>query len=317
MIDWRGLIYRFYENPEILLPVLFLVSLLILFLVPITRGPSYLVPHEPWGLLYALGLFAGLAFGLGLLPLWWILKKAFERFLSRAKRVLQKKEEVSYANLDSRNILDAFEKAPGSFYFSYREADESLLMEVKEGKIERHPESPSRIRESLANALSTRTVDARSGMTSFFVIRTEDELVDRTAFDYIITYVKRESPQMHSVKGQVIDVPIWRVSEKPEVSMREKWRFWRFKRREKVEEYKMDRKYGLLFTVSGVDVPGKIVDDVETAKKQVSILSNIESLRNLRGAEQRVKEHEEEEARKHCDKLAYWIKFKMDAGEGD
>jgi len=125
--------------------------------------------------------------------------------------------------------------------------------------------------------------------------------------------VKRESPQMHSVKGQVIDVPVWTVSDKPEVFVRERG-IWPFKRREEVKKYKMERKYGLLFTVSGVDVPEKIREDVKIAKEQAGIISNIESLRNLKEAEKLVGEEKEDEARKRCDKMAYWIKFKMDAG---
>jgi len=53
---------------------------------------------------------------------------------------------------------------------------------------------------------------------------------------------------------------------------------------------------------------------VKIAKEQAGIISNIESLRNLKEAEKLVGEEKEDEARKRCDKMAYWIKFKMDAG---
>jgi hypothetical protein len=105
-------------------------------------------------------------------------RKRRNSLISKAGKVLGKREEVNYRNLDSKNIIDAFEKAPGIFYPSYREVPEDILVQRRDGKIEKVSGAASRLIEKLTEMASQRFVDVRTGMTSFFVVRAEDELVD-------------------------------------------------------------------------------------------------------------------------------------------
>jgi len=208
-------------------------------------------------------------------------KRRKENLISRAIKVLRKREEVNYRNLDSRNIIDAFEKAPGVFYPSYREVPEEILTEIKDGKIEKISGAASRLIEKLTEMTAQKFVDVRTGMTSFFVVRTEDELVEEAALDQIVTHVKRIAGMMHSVKSQVVDVPIWRLNEK------------------------MERRIGLLFLISGVDIPLKIREDVEIAREQDRIISDIDIMRETKKAAYDLQEGRKEEFRRNLDKIAF------------
>jgi len=248
---------------------------------------------EIWGLLAGL-LFSLLAVAL---PTWWWLhstwKKILSTRLSKYIDVLKKREEVNYRNLDSKNIIDAFEKAPGCFYFSYKEVPESVLAEVRDGKIERVSSPASRILEKLREMTAVRFVDVRTGMTSFFVIRSEDELINEVAFDQIVTQVKTEAKMMHSVKSQVIDIPIWRVEKKD-------------------EKEEMSRKIGLLFLISGVDIPIKIKEDVRVAREQDRIISDMELMKAMKQAAYDLQEGRRDEYERALSRIAFRAHRRME-----
>ncbi len=259
-----------YDHPFIFLPLIFLAITAI----------SIVLLRETLGLL--IGSLLSLLISVIISALAWYLRKVSRgTIISRAIRVLRKREEVNYRNLDSKNILDAFEKAPGAFYFSYREVPEEILVEIKEGRIEKVGASASRLIEKLTEMTAIRYVDIRTGMTSFFVVRSEDELIEEAAFDQIVVHVKREAKMMHSVKSQVIDVPIWRLNEK------------------------MERRIGLLFMVSGVDVPIKIREDAEIAREQDRIISDMEVMKGIKQAAYNLQEGKKEEFERDLGRIAF------------
>jgi uncharacterized membrane protein YqjE len=220
---------------------------------------------------------------------WYYRKKRREKLISKAISVLRKREEVNYRNLDSRNIIDAFEKAPGVFYPSYREVPEEILTEIKDGKIEKISGAASRLIEKLTEMTAQKFVDVRTGMTSFFVVRTEDELVEEAALDQIVTHVKRIAGMMHSVKSQVVDVPIWRLNEK------------------------MERRIGLLFLISGVDIPLKIKEDVKIAKEQDRIISDMELMKAVKQAAYDLQEGRRDEYEKALSRIAFRAHRRMES----
>lgn len=265
-------------------PFIFSSLLFLLFTALSTLFLSYFLPFRVnWSLFVGSILSFATIVSLVLYIILYKRKKIRNEITSRAIRVLRKREEVNYRNLDSKNILDAFEKAPGAFYFSYREVPEEILVEIREGIIGRVGAPASRLIEKLSEMTASRCVDARTGMTSFFVVRSEDELVDEAAFDQIVVHVKREAKMMHSVKSQVIDVPIWRLNEKGE----------------------MERRIGLLFLISGVDVPMKIREDVEIAREQNRIISDMELMKNLKQAAYDLQEEKKEEFEKAINRIAF------------
>jgi uncharacterized membrane protein YqjE len=219
---------------------------------------------------------------------WYYRKKRREKLISKAISVLRKREEVNYRNLDSRNIIDAFEKAPGVFYPSYREVPEEILTEIRDGKIEKISGAASRLIEKLTEMTAQKFVDVRTGMTSFFVVRTEDELVEEAALDQIVTHVKRIAGMMHSVKSQVVDVPIWRLNEK------------------------MERRIGLLFLISGVDIPLKIKEDVKIAKEQDRIISDMELMKAVKQAAYDLQEGRRDEYEKALSRIAFRAHRRME-----
>jgi hypothetical protein len=163
-----------------------------------------------WGLA---GVTISVAILLGIAAVFLYYKKRRrENLISRAISVLKKREKMNYRNLDSRSIIDAFEKTSGVFYLSYEEIPESILVEIREEKIEKIKSAASRLTEKLTEMTAQKFVDVRTGTTSFFAVRTEDELVEEIALDQIVTLVKRIADMMHSVKYQVIDIPIWRLN---------------------------------------------------------------------------------------------------------
>jgi len=216
-------------------------------------------------------------------------KRRREKLISKAISVLGKREEVNYRNLDSRNIIDAFEKAPGVFYPSYREVPEEILTEIKDGKIEKISGAASRLIEKLTEMTAQKFVDVRTGMTSFFVVRTEDELVEEAALDQIVTHVKRIAGMMHSVKSQVVDVPIWRLNEK------------------------MERRIGLLFLISGVDIPLKIKEDVKIAKEQDRIISDMELMKAVKQAAYDLQEGRRDGYEKALSRIAFRAHRRMES----
>jgi hypothetical protein len=216
-------------------------------------------------------------------------KRRREKLISKAISVLGKREEVNYRNLDSRNIIDAFEKAPGVFYPSYREVPEEILTEIKDGKIEKISGAASRLIEKLTEMTAQKFVDVRTGMTSFFVVRTEDELVEEAALDQIVTHVKRIAGMMHSVKSQVVDVPIWRLNEK------------------------MERRIGLLFLISGVDIPLKIKEDVKVAKEQDRIISDMELMKAVKQAAYDLQEGRRDGYEKALSRIAFRAHRRMES----
>ena len=216
-------------------------------------------------------------------------KRRREKLISKAISVLRKREEVNYRNLDSRNIIDAFEKAPGVFYPSYREVPEEILTEIKDGKIEKISGAASRLIEKLTEMTAQKFVDVRTGMTSFFVVRTEDELVEEAALDQIVTHVKRIAGMMHSVKSQVVDVPIWRLNEK------------------------MERRIGLLFLISGVDIPLKIKEDVKVAKEQDRIISDMELMKAVKQAAYDLQEGRRDGYEKALSRIAFRAHRRMES----
>jgi uncharacterized membrane protein YqjE len=220
---------------------------------------------------------------------WYYRKKRREKLISKAISVLRKREEVNYRNLDSRNIIDAFEKAPGVFYPSYREVPEEILTEIRDGKIEKISGAASRLIEKLTEMTAQKFVDVRTGMTSFFVVRTEDELVEEAALDQIVTHVKRIAGMMHSVKSQVVDVPIWRLNEK------------------------MERRIGLLFLISGVDIPLKIKEDVKIAKEQDRIISDMELMKAVKQAAYDLQEGRRDEYEKALSRIAFRAHRRMES----
>jgi len=275
---------KFRESPEWFYLILSLIAILL---------PSFLLPREIWGLLVGVLLLSiPIAFGIR-----WLRSREWRKFLSERLskyiEVLKKREEVNYRNLDSKNIIDAFEKAPGCFYMSYKEVPESVLMEVREGKIERVSFPASRILEKLREMTAVRFVDVRTGMTSFFVVRSEDELIDEVAFDQIVTQVKAEAKMMHSVKSQVIDVPVWRVERKD-------------------EKEEMSRKIGLLFLISGVDIPIKIKEDVDTARDQDRIISDMELMKTMKQAAYDLQEGRREEYERALSRIAFRAHRRME-----
>ena len=254
------------------------LSLLVLFLV----FSTFILLKwfiQPWGLLQIAIISASILFVIAAVY-WYLRRSRMKRLISRAARVLGKREEVTYRNLDSKNIIDAFEKAPGVFYPSYREIPEDILVEVRDGKIERVSGAASKLIERLKEMTMQRFVDVRTGMTSFFVVRTEDELVDEVALDQIVTHVKRDARMMHSVKSQVIDVPIWRLNEK------------------------MERRIGLLFLISGVDIPLKIREDVKIAKEQDRIICDMELMKTIKQAAYELQEGRREEYERAINEIA-------------
>ncbi|MEM3372483.1 MAG: hypothetical protein QXO55_07730 [Candidatus Korarchaeum sp.] len=220
----------------------------------------------------------------------WLRRKSEERrrkVIDRAKAVLKKREERSYRNLDSKNIIDAFEKAPGAFYAFYKEVPEEVLTLVKDGRISRITAPASRIMEKLTEMALGGFADLRTGMTSLFAVRSEDELLDETALDQIVVHVKRMAKEMHSVKSQVIDVPLWRLvsKENGEPSMR--------------------RYIGLLFLLSGIDIPEKIREDLRIAKEQDRIISDMEIMKLLKSAAYNLQEGKKREYTRDLKRIAF------------
>jgi hypothetical protein len=243
---------------------------------------------EPLGLIAITLLSASLLLIMAAIFYYHYRRKRRNSLISKAGKVLGKREEVNYRNLDSKNIIDAFEKAPGIFYPSYREVPEDILVQRRDGKIEKVSGAASRLIEKLTEMASQRFVDVRTGMTSFFVVRAEDELVDEVALDQIVTHVKRNAQMMHSVKSQVIDVPIWRLNEE------------------------MERRIGLLFLISGVDIPEKIREDVRIAKEQDRIISDMELMKTIKQAAYELQEGRRDEYERALGRIARRAYTRMD-----
>jgi hypothetical protein len=242
-----------------------------------------------WGLVLVTLISAGILLLTAAIFWYYYRKRRKENLISRAIKILRKREEVNYRNLDSRNIIDAFEKAPGVFYPSYREVPEEILTEIKDGKIEKISGAASRLIEKLTEMTAQKFVDVRTGMTSFFVVRTEDELVEEAALDQIVTHVKRIAGMMHSVKSQVVDVPIWRLNEK------------------------MERRIGLLFLISGVDIPLKIKEDVKVAKEQDRIISDMELMKAVKQAAYDLQEGRRDGYEKALSRIAFRAHRRMES----
>jgi|GEM_PF-3022185 hypothetical protein len=242
-----------------------------------------------WGLVLVTLISAGILLLTAAIFRYYYRKRRKENLISRAIKILRKREEVNYRNLDSRNIIDAFEKAPGVFYPSYREVPEEILTEIKDGKIEKISGAASRLIEKLTEMTAQKFVDVRTGMTSFFVVRTEDELVEEAALDQIVTHVKRIAGMMHSVKSQVVDVPIWRLNEK------------------------MERRIGLLFLISGVDIPLKIKEDVKIAKEQDRIISDMELMKAVKQAAYDLQEGRRDGYEKALSRIAFRAHRRMES----
>jgi hypothetical protein len=242
-----------------------------------------------WGLVLVTLISAGILLLTAAIFRYYYRKRRKENLISRAIKILRKREEVNYRNLDSRNIIDAFEKAPGVFYPSYREVPEEILTEIKDGKIEKISGAASRLIEKLTEMTAQKFVDVRTGMTSFFVVRTEDELVEEAALDQIVTHVKRIAGMMHSVKSQVVDVPIWRLNEK------------------------MERRIGLLFLISGVDIPLKIKEDVKVAKEQDRIISDMELMKAVKQAAYDLQEGRRDGYEKALSRIAFRAHRRMES----
>ncbi len=186
------------------------------------------------------------------------------RSLSRYIKLLRKGRESVYRNLDARNILDAFEKAPGIFYVLYGELKEDVITKDFEhmGITYIIPDrSAEKIMRHFVSTLegSKEAFNYETGLSSFFIIRTEDELVPPEAYDKVKVWIKSRAKMMHAAKDGEFDLPIWDV-----------------------EEGDIQRKMGFMILISGIDIPKRIVRDCRMAREQYIILKRMQSMKDVK-----------------------------------
>ncbi|MDK2372643.1 MAG: hypothetical protein QI197_04625 [Candidatus Korarchaeota archaeon] len=186
------------------------------------------------------------------------------RSLNRYVKLLKKGRESVYRNLDARNILDAFEKAPGIFYVLYGELNEGVITKEFEHKGVNYiipDRSAERIMRHFVSTLegSKGAFDYRTGLSSFFIIRTEDELIPPEAYDKVKVWIKGRAKMMHAAKDGEFDLPIWDV-----------------------EDEDIQRKMGLMMLISGIDIPKRIIRDCRMAREQYIILRRMESMKDVK-----------------------------------